>query len=200
LSKKLELHPHPSAPPSAISGIEVDVSRSGNQLDLVYRISGDIDRLLIPVPAKGERTDNLWQTTCPEAFIQPEGAGDYYEYNLSPSTQWAGYSFTAYRTGMTNFETRVPVMTIARHRAPADAGAQAAPSEPLGSCFRRNTERLDLVATVWLPETTATLPWRLGLTTVIEEKDGRKSFWALAHPSPDPNFHHSDSFIHLLPA
>lgn len=177
MRSRLELRPHASSPPDAISAIEADVRRSGAQLDLTYRITGDVDRLFIPPPANSERTDNLWQTTCPEAFIQPEGGADYYEFNLSPSTRWAGYSFTGYRTDMTNFETSAPKVAVTR-----------------------STEMLELTATVWLPQTIATIPWRLGLTTVIEETDGGKSFWALAHPSPEPDFHHSGSFTHLLPA
>ena len=31
-------------------------------------------------------------------------------------------------------------------------------------------------------------------TAVIEEADGTKSYWALAHPSDKPDFHHPDSF------
>jgi hypothetical protein len=37
-------------------------------------------------------------------------------------------------------------------------------------------------------------PWELAVTMVVEEHDGRQSFWALAHPGPEPDFHHPDSF------
>jgi hypothetical protein len=41
--------------------------------------------------------------------------------------------------------------------------------------------------------------WRLGLSAVIEEKDGTKSYWALAHPNPDrPDFHLADCFTAKL--
>jgi len=36
--------------------------------------------------------------------------------------------------------------------------------------------------------------WRLGLSAVIEEAGGRKSYWALAHPQGKPDFHHADGF------
>ena len=42
--------------------------------------------------------------------------------------------------------------------------------------------------------------WQLGLSAVIEETSGHKSYWALAHPSENPDFHHSDSFVLDLPA
>jgi hypothetical protein len=37
-------------------------------------------------------------------------------------------------------------------------------------------------------------PWRLGLSAIIEETSGRKSYWALAHPPGKPDFHHPDCF------
>ena len=40
---------------------------------------------------------------------------------------------------------------------------------------------------------------RLGLSTVIEDGDGGISYWALAHPSAKPDFHHPDSFVLDLP-
>jgi hypothetical protein len=42
--------------------------------------------------------------------------------------------------------------------------------------------------------------WRLGLSAVIEEANGRKSYWALAHPPGKADFHHSDCFAYKLPA
>jgi hypothetical protein len=38
--------------------------------------------------------------------------------------------------------------------------------------------------------------WRLGLSALIEDTSGRKSYWALAHPSGNPDFHHADCFAH----
>jgi hypothetical protein len=40
---------------------------------------------------------------------------------------------------------------------------------------------------------------RLGLSAVIEAVDGAMSYWALAHPSAKPDFHHPDSFVLDLP-
>lgn len=195
MTEKLELQPHPSSPPGAIANVSVEIHRDGARLDLVYRIGGDTGSLFVPAMAAGERTDNLWQTTCAEAFIQPEGGEDYYEFNLSPSTRWAAYSFTGYRKDMANLVIPVPKIST-----PAKAGAQLAPSEPLDSGLRRSADTLQLTATIWLPHDIAALPWRVGLTTVIEETSGRKSFWALAHPSPEPDFHNRASFLHRLPA
>ena len=42
-------------------------------------------------------------------------------------------------------------------------------------------------------------PRRIGLSTVIEATDGAISYWALAHPSDKPDFHHPDSFVLDIP-
>ena len=42
--------------------------------------------------------------------------------------------------------------------------------------------------------------WELGLSAVLEEKDGTKSYWALAHSSEEkPDFHEAACFIAHLP-
>jgi hypothetical protein len=33
---------------------------------------------------------------------------------------------------------------------------------------------------------------------VIEETNGNKSYWALAHPAGKPDFHHADGFAYEL--
>jgi hypothetical protein len=39
---------------------------------------------------------------------------------------------------------------------------------------------------------------RLAVSAVIEESDGRISYWALAHPPGKPDFHHADGFVVAL--
>ena len=42
--------------------------------------------------------------------------------------------------------------------------------------------------------------WDLGLSAVLEEQDGTKSYWALAHPVADkPDFHDPGCFVARLP-
>ena len=41
--------------------------------------------------------------------------------------------------------------------------------------------------------------WELGLSAVLEEKDGTKSYWALAHSSEQPDFHDPGCFVARLP-
>jgi hypothetical protein len=41
--------------------------------------------------------------------------------------------------------------------------------------------------------------WRLGLSALLEEASGRMSYWALAHSTGRPDFHHADCFACELP-
>lgn len=41
---------------------------------------------------------------------------------------------------------------------------------------------------------------KIGLSAVIEETDGTKSYWALAHPDGPPDFHDPACFVLELPA
>ncbi len=168
----MQLHPHSSAPGSPIEQIDVTLVRpSVDVLDLRFELVGAVVDLAIPTQQPPQRTDGLWQHTCFEAFVA--AAHGYYEFNFAPSSQWAAYRFSGYREGMTPAEIAPPVI-----RWSADAG----------------TARLDV--RVQLPPD-ATGP--LGLSAVIEARDGGKSWWALAHPAARPDFHAAACFVAELP-
>ncbi|MEL6500167.1 MAG: hypothetical protein AAFQ23_02020 [Cyanobacteria bacterium J06623_1] len=38
----------------------------------------------------------------------------------------------------------------------------------------------------------------VGITTVIEDRAGKLSYWALSHPGTEPDFHRRDSFAIAL--
>lgn len=173
---------HPGSRCAAATGVEVDVSipRSGN-LVLQYFVTGKMSGLRMPPVTAPARTDGLWQHTCFEAFVRAPPASAYYELNFAPSTQWAGYRFNGYRNGMSiASEIAAPRMKIE-----SDAG-------------RYNLQvSLDLDR---LPDLPGNAAWRLGLAAVIEEANGVKSYWALAHPPGKPDFHHTESFAYEFPA
>jgi hypothetical protein len=167
---RLVLHPQSQAGP--VDGIDVDVSRTGETVALRYVLCGDIRRVRLPTGA-GARADDLWKHTCFEAFIGASGAG-YFEFNFTPSKDWAAYRFEGYRAGMRNSEIAAPCIAVA-----GDDGV------------------LDLAVQFTLPALDEAP--RLGLTAVIEGQAGEKSYWALAHPPGAPDFHHADCFALELP-
>ena len=92
---------HPDTSRQPVSGIAVEVRLAGpTTLVCNYSLHGDIGRVRVSGAGTGRRADGLWQHTCFEAFIAPQGAAGYYEFNFSPTLDWAAYQFTDYRDGM----------------------------------------------------------------------------------------------------
>jgi hypothetical protein len=174
---RVELSPHPDCPKGAVDELFVDVLREGDGWRCTYVVVGAVARIVIPPPAARGRHDGLWQTTCFEAFVRHVTGDEYAELNFSPSGQWAAYRFESHRSDM----------------RPLDL-----PKDPEIE-FERSVGRLTLTAEASLPDELARGSVRLGLSAVIEEQDGTKSYWALAHPPGAPDFHHPDCFAAPLP-
>lgn len=101
----------------------------------------------------------------------------YVEYNFSPSFAWAAYTFDRYRTGMRPMEVGLdPEVEISE--AGRDTFFLAAEFDP--------PPKFE--------------PGLVNLAAVVEEADGTKSYWALAHPaSGPPDFHDPACFVLELP-
>src|SRR5579863_8283993 len=96
----LALKLHPDSLCAAAAQVEVDVARPRpGSLLLSYVVTGKIGELRLPAVVAATRTEELWRHTCFEAFVRTSGAA-YYEFNFAPSTQWAAYRFSGYRSGM----------------------------------------------------------------------------------------------------
>lgn len=168
---------------SATLDFEIEVAhlRRLTTLSLTYTVEGDGQRLRLPENLTATRADGLWQHTCFEAFVRPSRCAGYWEFNFSPSRQWAAYRFDGYREGM----------AAEQHVGDPHIELQSDERE-----FRLSAA-LDFTR---IPEFRANEDWRLGLSAVLEDADGRKSYWALAHPSERPDFHHPQGFVLALPA
>lgn len=168
---RAELKPHPDSPSSPVRAVHASATRVGNDLLLTFEAEGEIGRVALPPPGEG-RADALWRHTCFEAFVAGAEGGGYLELNFAPSSQWAAYRFSGYREGMAEADIGDPDVRVA-----------IAP------------ERLNLAARVPAPTGEA----RIALTAVVEDADGGKSYWALAHPPGAPDFHHRDGSTLVLP-
>jgi hypothetical protein len=175
---------HPDTPCEAVRWLAARAELvSPDTLRLEYALAADPQQVRIPPPVpEGGRADRLWAHTCFEAFV---GVGDlpqYLELNFSPSAQWAAYRFESYRQGM------VPAVL------------EAAPRLAL----RRGGKQLELQAEVRLGRTLSASEsganasenrcLRIALSTVVEDREGRLSYWALRHPPGRPDFHHPQAF------
>ena len=160
----------------AILGIEASVDASESAaLAFSYILIADIHQLRIPVAGAPKHVDGLWRHTCFETFLGMKGSTAYYEFNFSPSSEWAVYRFRAYRDG-----------------EPLDDAAFSP-----NISVEQAADRLRLAATIRLDHLPVIQPGatlRIGLAAVIEATDGSLSYWALKHPVDKPDFHHADSF------
>lgn len=175
-SATLPLLCHPDTPCPALRGITVSASLADDgSIVLAYRLHGQLEQLLIapPLPAAAcsVAVDGLWQHTCCEAFIATPGRAEYCEYNLAPSGQWAAYAFSDYRQRQPA-ELPPPLIAVEQDQACLTVKA---------SLPGQNGKRLELA-----------------LSVVVECRDGSRSYWALAHPPGQPDFHQRSAFtLHL---
>jgi hypothetical protein len=171
---------HPDSRCVAATHVEVDVARPrAGSLVLRYVVTGKISDLCLPPVAAAARTEELWRHTCFEAFVRPSPGAGYYEFNFAPSTRWAVYGFTGYRSGM----------RVATEISAPRIDVQSSP------------ERYTLQVSLELDRLSSSpreAGWRLGLSALLEETSGRQSHWALAHPPGKADFHHSDCFAYEI--
>jgi hypothetical protein len=171
---------HPDSPCLAPIHIEVDVACSdAGCLVLRYFVTGKVGDMRVPPATAAARTDELWQHTCFEAFIRAMPSEAYYEFNFAPSTQWAAYWFSNYRNGI---------------RIATEIGAPQIEVQWGHECYTLQASlKLDQLSS--LPTDTV---WHLGLSALIEETSGHKSYWALVHPPGKADFHHPVCFAHEI--
>ena len=167
---------HPSTPCDAVRGLGVQL-RAEEPGILVFRYSLDADmsRVRVPLSVAGGRADALWKHTCCEAFVAPVDAPGYHEFNFSPSLEWAIYRFSSYREGRSPAEiVRAPEISV-----------------------RRGGDGLELQSAVRLGDLADLRDarhLRVALAAVIEDDNGRLSYWGLRHPPGKPDFHHPNGF------
>jgi hypothetical protein len=177
-SQTAVLTAHPSTPCAAIRAFEVDVQvRETDLLVLDYAVQGDLSRLRVPLKRTAQRVDELWKHTCCEAFVVTDDSPGYYELNFSPSGEWSAYRFSAYRTGM----------------APADGVGVPTTTVVIGQSALRLEAAIAMSAIREWKESGRRL--RLALAAVVEEQDGRLSYWAQHHAGAQPDFHHPEAFV-----
>ncbi len=178
----LSVHPttgaHPAAGSRAVRAIDAAVEMHGSYTIFRYRLRGEVSRLRVPAEGHPERADGLWKHTCFEAFVRTPGGPGYIEFNVSPSRQWALYSFDSYRQGMSSPELAPPEISVQRLEDGIDVEAVLKLRHLMSP---QDAQRLELA-----------------LSAVIEEEDGTLSYWALKHAPDKPDFHFPGGFVLAL--
>lgn len=175
------LLPHPDFPSCRVSAVTVDVLATEEDILLSYVVIGD-EALVVPAHIGWQRADDLWKTTCFELFLRPTQGSEYFEFNFSPTGQWAAYGFESYRAGRRD----LPALAAPFLEIPYLTDHRAGVRYPL-------TVDLEL-------DDVPSGPLIANVTAVIEETGGIKSYWALKHANGPPDFHNPDCFIATLPA
>jgi predicted GIY-YIG superfamily endonuclease len=166
------MQPHPEAQPSRDCAVGAKVRIADGLAWLIFE-AAPAGAIRIPRSDAPQRLDGLWQTTCFELFVKrSEG---YTEFNFSPSGDWAAYRFSGYRDGMKNLPMR---------------------TEPTIETLEND---VCLIVSISMDQSVLPQGCTFALSAVIEELDGTKSYWALAHPSDKPDFHHPTCFAATLP-
>ncbi|MCA0327487.1 MAG: DOMON-like domain-containing protein [Proteobacteria bacterium] len=176
----LPLVPHPATPLATAVRLGAQVWRERTALRLRYVLQTALKALRLPPPSSAPQArDGLWQHTCFEAFVGAPGTPRYREFNFSPSGDWAAYAFSAERL-------RDPAADpLPAPRIACTAGAQG------------------LTLDAWLPAAALPAepgPLLLGLSAVLETRDGGLGYWALRHPAARPDFHAHAGWTATLPA
>jgi hypothetical protein len=169
------LKPFPSAgllPHITITG---NIGRRSNILSLTCALLGPLAELVVPAPSDMRiRKNALWEETCFEFFLGERNSDHYWEFNLSPAGHWNVYRFTSYRQGMQEEPAFTSLLFSVRVRPDA-----------LGLSLELDLDKI-------IPAEQAL---EVAVSAVIKTVAGKITYWALAHPGPQPDFHRRDGFI-----
>ncbi|WP_392478001.1 DOMON-like domain-containing protein [Nostoc sp. C110] len=159
-----------------------NISRNGNQFAIHYMLEGYLKEIALAKPTGGIaqpsntslRKHELWQETCFEFFLGIKNSQQYWEFNLSPSGHWNVYRLDGYRQGMQE-ET-------AFENLPFNVQNQ---SDSLAIALN-----VDLDKIISMEQAI-----EVAITSVIKDRDGEVTYWALTHRGTEADFHLRDSFI-----
>lgn len=160
------------------ASLPIDIHCTGktvgqSAIDICFNLHGDLANILFDPPVENhQRTDNLWQRTCFELFVKNDNDPNYWEYNLSPSGNWAIYGFSNYRQGkFDELSIANPVITT-----------------------NGETHQFTLNCQLPLPAALTGKNLKIGLSAVVQDKNGDIYYYALEHTRKQADFHAAESF------
>ena len=169
---KLSPFPADDLPNISISG---ELIRSGCNFFLRYKVKGEINQLLLSARSEyPSRMDDLWEATCFEFFIAIPNQPEYWEFNMSPSEDWNIYKMDAYRR--VGFREEIAFTQL-----------------PFLLEVRDDILILDISVDL-SPILEIEQEVQVGITAIVQTVDRNESYWALAHPGTNADFHSRESF------
>lgn len=160
-------------------GIEYGVWRDGGRIGVEYDLHGMLSHLVIPEQGSGttdKRRDNLWRHTCFELFVRDaaEKKKGYLECNFAPSGNWNVYSFGSHRKEM------------------VAADIATTPEITTTTTKKMYSLRAEVDLTGLVSESSVI---DIGVSCIVENRNGKQGYWALSHPRETPDFHDPRSFL-----
>lgn len=173
--RSFRLIPFPSARVPSVS-LTGRFSFENRILSLHYSLVGDLEDIFLPpISPDPARRDELWKATCFEFFLAVRDEPGYWEFNISPSGDWNVYRMDAYRRVGFREETLLSWL---------------------------HSEFKELSAEYWLDVSVDLTPlirpgheMFMAITAILQTKDGSETYWALAHPAAQADFHLREGFI-----
>lgn len=152
-----------------IESVEADIILLPNQIvELKFNFPAGTTQA--QPSSQPQRRNELWKSTCFEAFIQPKGAKTYWEINLSPEGHWNVYSFDDYRTPS----------------PPKEASKWKLVEFQLKNSSLLGRFRADFGTAK---------KFQAGLCCIIDMPKGEKTYWAIQHSKDKPDYHNNKNFI-----
>lgn len=145
------------------------LQKSPFEIHLEFFLRGPINEILCPPPEEPQRRDELWQSTCLEAFLGQKEDG-YIEVNCAPSGHWNVYEFDAYRKNM-RWASHITVR--------------------LTRLEKEGQEAVFFIQVISEKEFSLS---QVGLTLVCESVAHEKTYWALCHSGEVADFHRSEDW------
>lgn len=151
-----------------------DIQRLGADLRLKFEISDPLGALgrftrFSQTGSQIPREDGLWNETCFEMFLRPQGGKAYYEFNFSLKPAWNEYVFQDYR--------------------------KPQPPTPSDEFRLRQMQWDGRILQIDLYSLKPISQFEASLTAVLKETKGDKHYLALAHKGRKADFHLPESFI-----
>ena len=160
--------------------LNVGVMHSKQLLQVQFMLRGPIEQLILPqASSTPEQQEGLYHHTCFEIFVHSEPS--YLEWNFSPSGNWAQFAFDSYRVRSHSTVT----------------------SDTNSSSWNWNlASNNEIGLTLEIPKASLNhlnpLNRRIGLSAVLELKQGGLNYWALKHYGTQPDFHDPRGFTIAL--
>lgn len=159
---------------SSLVTIETSLYNQGDRLQVDFSLIDPASEIVLgphffdEKPRPEQRKDELWKKTCFEIFLKDPNSTRYFEFNFSTEGYWNIYDFYDYRKPQPPLRTDVFKVENWKWRV--------------------------FELSVLIQNTTNILDWQVGLTAVLQPRQGQNSYWALQHAGAKADFHHFDSF------